>query len=100
MKDWEEEVAGAVAGEGAAGAIGAMSAGGEAEDEDLGVGIAKGRDGLAPVFPIGIGAAAEAGYFGAVIAKAGTQVAGDDAAVEEVKGIWTAGHGLILGVRE
>jgi len=35
-----------------------------------------------------------------VIAKAGTQVAGDDAAVEEVKGIWTAGHGLILGVRE
>ncbi len=41
MQDGIHEVAGAVAGEGTAGAVGSVSAGSEAEDEDSGTRIAK-----------------------------------------------------------
>ena len=55
VEDGVHEVAGAVAGEGAAGAVGSVSSGGEAEDEDAGVGIAEARDGFGPVFLITVG---------------------------------------------
>ena len=41
VQDGVHEVAGAVAGEGAAGAVGSVSAGGEAKNEDAGTGIAE-----------------------------------------------------------
>ncbi len=49
VQDGVHEVAGAVAGEGSAGAVGTVGAGGEAEDEDAGPGVAKARDGSGPV---------------------------------------------------
>ena len=58
MEDGVHEVAGAVAGKGAAGAVGSMGAGREAHDEDAGVGIAESRNGFGPVFLVAIGFAA------------------------------------------
>ncbi len=81
-KDGEEEVAGAVAGEGAAGAGGAVGSGGEAEDEDAGARIAEGRNGMAPVFLIDVGFAPGGCDGGAMIAQAGAARAGDDAVIE------------------
>ena len=49
VEDGVHEVAGAVAGEGSAGAVGSVGAGGEAEDEDSGAGVAKARNGAGPV---------------------------------------------------
>ncbi len=58
MQDGIHEVAGAVAGEGAAGAVGSVSARSEAEDEDAGVGIAEARNRLSPVLLVSVGFAA------------------------------------------
>ena len=55
VEDGVHEVAGAVAGEGAAGAVGSVGTGGEAEDENAGVGIAEAGDGFGPVFLIAVG---------------------------------------------
>jgi hypothetical protein len=52
------EIAGAVSGEGAAGAVGTMSAGGEAKDKDACFGITEAGDGTGPVGLVLIGAAA------------------------------------------
>lgn len=82
----EEEVAGAVAGEDAAGAVGAMGAGGEAEDEEAGGGVAKAGDGAAPVRFRLVGAALDLRDVLAVIAQAGTEVAGSDVAGESGEG--------------
>ena len=57
VEDGVHEVAGAVAGEGSAGAVGSVGAGGEAEDEDAGFGVAKAGDGAGPVGLVEIGAA-------------------------------------------
>lgn len=73
-----EEVAGAVTGEDAAGAVGAVSAGGEAEDEEAGGGVAEGGDGAAPVGLVEIGAALDLRDEAAVLAEAGAALAGDD----------------------
>src|ERR1700692_2008377 len=50
------EVAGAVAGEGTAGAVGSVGAGSEAEDEDAGAGIAEAGYGPGPVGLVLVGA--------------------------------------------
>jgi hypothetical protein len=57
VEDGIHEVAGTVAGEGAAGAVGSVGAGGEAEDKDSGAGIAKAGDGASPVGLVVVGAA-------------------------------------------
>jgi len=74
----EEEIAGAVAGEDTARTVGAVRAGGEAEDEEAGGGVAEAGDGAAPVDFLLIGAALDDGDVGAVFAEAGALVAGDD----------------------
>ena len=55
VEDGVHEVSGAVAGEGAAGAVGSVGAGGEAEDEDAGVGIAESGNRSCPVLLVTIG---------------------------------------------
>jgi hypothetical protein len=62
-----------------------VSAGGEAEDEDTGLGIAKAGDGLAPVVPIEVGAALNGGDLGAVVAEARAAAAGDDFGIEDLQ---------------
>ena len=83
VEDGKEEVAGAVPSEGTASAVGAVRAGGEAESEHACMRIAEGGNGFAPIFPIGISAAANAGHLLAVLAQARTEAAGDDLFVEE-----------------
>lgn len=69
VQDGIHEVAGAVAGEGATGAIGSVGAGGEAEDEDSGAGIAKAGDRAGPVGLVVVGAAFGFADAAAVVAK-------------------------------
>ena len=77
-----KEIAGAVSGEGTTCAVGAVCAGSEAQSQDARVRIAKGRNRLAPILPIGIGAAAHLRNVGAVLPKPRASIAGDDAGVE------------------
>jgi len=85
VEDGKQEVAGAVAGEGAAGAVGAVRAGGEAECEYAGMRIAEGGNGFAPIVPIGISAAANTGNFCAVGTQARASIAGDDLRVQSIE---------------
>ena len=62
VEDRVHEVAGAVAGEGTAGAVGAVRSGGEAEDQDAGARIAEAGDGSSPVGLVDKGAAAGLAY--------------------------------------
>ena len=78
VEDRVHEVAGAVSGEDAAGTVGSVGSGGEAEDEDAGARIAEARDGARPVFLVDVGAAAGLAYGFAVGAEAGAASAGDD----------------------
>jgi hypothetical protein len=73
-----EPVAGFIAGEHAAGAVGAVGSWGEAKNKEAGGGIAETRNGLPPVVPIAVGAALDAGYVGAMFPQARTEGAGDD----------------------
>jgi len=57
VESGEEEIAAAVAGEYAAGSVGAVGGGREADDPDARRWIAEPADGFAPVLPIEIGAA-------------------------------------------
>ena len=70
VQDGIHEVAGAVAGEGTAGAVGSVGAGGEAEDEDSGAGVAEAGDGAGPVGLVLVGAAFGFADAAAVVAKA------------------------------
>jgi len=79
------EVAGSVAGEGASGAIGAVSAGSEAHDQDAGQRIAESGNGLAPVFPVAIRTALLAGDLLTIANQARTASAGDHVPVENGK---------------
>jgi len=71
VKDAVEDIAGAVAREHAAGAVGAVGSGGQAEDKDAGVGIAEGGNGASPVGLVAVGAALEFRNFRSVRAEAG-----------------------------
>jgi hypothetical protein len=71
VKDAVQDVAGAVAGEHASGPVGAVGAGGEAEDEYAGVGISEGGNGASPVCLVSVGAALEFRDFRSVCAEAG-----------------------------
>ena len=78
VEDGVHEVAGAVAGEGAAGAIGAVRSGGKADDEDAGAGVAEARDGPGPVGLVLVGATPGDADSGAVFAESGAELAGAD----------------------
>ncbi len=79
-----KKVAGAIAGEGPSGAVGAVSAGRETQDQDACGGIAEARHGSAPVGLVAVGAAARAGHFGAPGAETRAALAGDDARIQRV----------------
>jgi hypothetical protein len=72
------EVAGAVAGEGPAGAVGSMSTGREAENQDAGLGVSEARDGPGPVGMVDIGAAASFADASAVFAESWAELATGD----------------------
>lgn len=78
----EKEVAGAVPGEDAAGAIGAVGTGGEADDDEAGLGVTERGDGAAPVGVGEVGAALDLGDVLAVVAEAGAALAIDDLALK------------------
>ena len=78
VEDAVQDVAGAIAGEHAAGAVGSVGAGREAEDENGRGGIAKRRDGTAPILPVAVGAALELRDFRRMPAQAGAAGAGCD----------------------
>ena len=85
VEDGVHEVAGAVAGEGAAGAVGAVGSGSEAENEDAGVGVSEAGDGLGPVLLIAEGFAAGFADAAAIVAQAGTTSAGGDVLLKLVE---------------
>src|SRR6266852_9988943 len=70
------EVAGGVAGKGAAGAIGAVRAGSESEHEDAGMGIAESGNGLSPVLVVAVSAALLAGNLLAILDQTRAERAG------------------------
>ena len=78
VEDGVHEVAGAVAGEGAAGAIGTVGSGSEAEEENAGAGVAEAGNGPRPVGLVDVGAAAGFADGGTVGAEARTALAEDD----------------------
>ena len=85
VEDGVHEVAGAVSGEGAAGAVGTVGAGGESKDEDAGFGIAEAGDGAGPVGLVLVGAAAGFADAAAVVAQTGAAFAGGDGVVNLLK---------------
>ena len=87
MKRLVEKIAGAVAGEHAAGAIGAVRGGSEAENQEPGARIAKAGNGLAPVFPVAKRETLFARDFFAVAHQARALPALDDLSVELVESV-------------
>jgi hypothetical protein len=82
MQDGVHEITGAVASEGAAGAVGSMCTRGQAEDEDAGAGIAETWNRTRPVGLLLVGAAFRLTNTATVGAEAGTAFAGDDGVVD------------------
>jgi hypothetical protein len=90
------EVAGAVAGEGAAGAIGSVGSGGEAEDEDAGAGISEAGNWAGPVCLVLVGATFGFADAAAIVAEAGATFTDDNSFVnllEELRRTLCAGDG-------
>jgi len=81
-----EEVAGAVAGEHAAGPIGAMRAGRKADQEHAGVRIAKSGHWPGPIILIAVGATFHASDLLAIFDQPGALPASDDLAIQDLKG--------------
>ncbi len=79
------EVAGGVAGKGAAGAIGAVRAGSESEHEDAGMGIAESGNGLSPVLVVAVSAALLAGNLLAILDQTRAERAGNDFRIQNIK---------------
>ena len=78
VKDGIHEVAGAVAGKGAASTIGSVSTRGEAKDKDTSAGVAEAGDRARPVGLVEVGAAFGLAETAAVVAKTWAALAGDD----------------------
>jgi len=83
IEDGKHEVSGAVAGEGAAGAVGAVRSGGKAHDQDARFLVAEGWNWAAPVVPVAPLSSLVAGDLSAVCAEAGAAFAGDDLGVQD-----------------
>lgn len=78
VEDAVEDIAGAISGEHAAGAIGTVGSGCETEDEDAGLRVAERGNGTAPIGLVAVGAALEFRDFRSMGAEAGTAAASDD----------------------
>src|ERR1700728_4920414 len=81
MERFVEKIAGAVAGEHAASAVGAMGGGSEAENQQLRARVAEAGDRLAPVVPIAVGEALFGGDRFAILHQPRAFAAGDDFAI-------------------
>jgi hypothetical protein len=78
VEDGIHEVAGAIAGEGAASAVGSVGTGGEAEDENAGTGVPEAGNGAGPVGLILVGTALDLSDSAAIVAEAGAAFAVND----------------------
>jgi len=78
VKHAVEDVARAVAGEHAAGAVGAVRSRREPENHDVGARVAEGRHGFSPIFPVEVGATLGAGDAGDIVAEAWTETTSHD----------------------
>jgi hypothetical protein len=78
VEDGIHEVAGAIAGEGSASAVGSVGAWSETEDEDAGSRVAKAGYGTGPVRLVLVGTPFGLADAAAVVAKTGAAYAGDD----------------------
>jgi hypothetical protein len=85
VEDGIHEVAGAVSGEGTAGAVGSVSAGSEAEDEDTRAGVAEAGNGPSPVGLVLIGATFGLRDTSAVDTETGAALAVDDGLLNLLK---------------
>ena len=81
----KQKIAGAIAGKHAAGAIRTVRARRQAQNEELGVRIAKSRYGFAPVFPLTKGAALFSRHFFAVHNQPRTSSTGNNFAVQRMQ---------------
>jgi hypothetical protein len=77
-----EKISRPIASEWATRAIRPVSTGSEAQGEDARIGIAKGGNRPAPVFPIHVSAAADARNIGAVAPQPLATIAGNDTSIE------------------
>ena len=93
VEDGIHEVAGAVSGEGAAGAVGAVDSGGETEDEDAGAQVAEAGDGTGPVGLVDVGAATGLADGFSVEAETRAALAGDDVVADLLGGCIDGGEG-------
>jgi hypothetical protein len=89
----EEEVAGAISGEVAAGAVGPVGGGGQAEDDHPGVWVPEPRYGTAPVIFGGVGGLFLAGDLFAPLDEARAAPAGDDLLFEFCEALFVSGVG-------
>jgi len=78
MQDWIHEVTGTIASKGAASTVGSVGAGGKAENENAGSGVAEAGNGTGPVSLVQIGTAFRLADAAAVVTKAGTAFTGND----------------------
>ena len=94
MQDGIHEVAGSVAGEATAGAVGSVGTRREADDEDSGSGVAKSGNRASPINLVLVGAAPGLSDPSAVVAQTGAAFAGDDGflnLLEEWRGLCACG---------
>jgi hypothetical protein len=86
MQDGIEKVAGAVAGEDAAGAVAAVGSGSQAKGQDASFGVAEARNGAGPVDLVDVGAALALADALAVFAKSRTAFTCGDSFMERCEG--------------
>ncbi len=89
VEDGKHEVAGAVSGEGAAGAVGAVGSGRKAENEDAGAGVAEAGNGPRPVGLVQVSAAAGLADGLTVEAETRATLALDDVFAGAIQGFWS-----------
>ena len=86
VEDGIHEIAGAVSGEGAAGAVGAVGSGSEAEDEDAGGEVAESRNRKRPVGLVDVGTPARQADGFSIEAETRAALAGDDVLSDGLRG--------------
>ena len=85
MKHGIEEVSGTIAGEGPSGAVGAMCARCQTDDDDARRRVTKGWDRTTPVLPFAPLTTALAGNLSAVMTQARAEFAGEDLLIERIE---------------
>jgi hypothetical protein len=97
VEDRIHEISGAIAGEGAPGAVGSVSSGGKPEDEDASFRIAESGDRARPVGVVDIGAAAGFSDASAVLTQTGAELAAGDRFADAKQVGGRGQHGKLAG---